>query len=437
MKSNLENNLKNAFDEYELPYNENAWASLSEKLDKLPNTSAPSSKFNLKWIIGGVAVLSITAVVIYSMNNNNSASNFIQTETAQNQVEENQNNTNGNNNENSTSELNTQSTENNLVEPNSIETNAKKLNNLSETGSGSQNTSSEGNKKVDRTTQDKTEQNASSSSKMNSSQNQISSNPNSDNSKPKEKAIVFPDIETLCEGQIVGISNKNESQLIVVSPIGNETAIEKGKTIPYKVNEAGVYTIKHKLTGQNQQFHVNEASKVDFSINDEIQYENGLPYIPLATNSAGSKFEWIFEGNTQRQYGTKAAAHFYKKGTFDITLKASGLNGCESKTVKSVTIDKDYNLLAPSGFMPLSDDYRKNKFIPYALTLRDVQFKMYIYDAKNGAVIFETNSVEGWDGYDRVTRQLVEPNTSYIWRVVLDNPNQDEPREYKGVVVRL
>jgi hypothetical protein len=91
-----------------------------------------------------------------------------------------------------------------------------------------------------------------------------------------------------------------------------------------------------------------------------------------------------------------------------------------------------------NAFTPNSLDERNTSFMPYALTKRDAAFKMIIIDPSNGAVIFETMNVnQPWTGINKNTGEVVEGNKSYVWKVVLQNPENGESPEYMGTVVRL
>ena len=63
---------------------------------------------------------------------------------------------------------------------------------------------------------------------------------------------------------------------------------------------------------------------------------------------------------------------------------------------------------------------------------------MIIIDPSNGAVIFETTSAsQAWQGVNKNTGERVKENTSFVWKVVLQNPEQGESPEYMGTVIRL
>ncbi len=427
MKSNLEQNFKNAFDKYELPYNPDAWNALNDKLDQLkgsPSKSAPTNTF--KWASGiGVALIAVSAI-IYAVVNSSSSQPAAGKKTAQNH---------------DTSVA---------KQPASEEQQYSKDTHSSETvRTGTENITAQDNTGITTGTKQHTAEKYLQdvpAQNRNKHEQTVPSTPNERplasfpivvNTPLREEQVYLPEINDICEGGVLPIANKNNVSIFIVSPNGKETEIKASSSVYYTANEAGTYVIQAKKAPVTSSFTVKEAPKADFTIDLENQYENGIPSIPVQTHSEGNSFTWSFEGSPVKQTGTKAYAHFYKKGTHQVTLTSRNSNGCEASTTKSITIDKDYNLLAPTGFMPLSDDSRKNRFIPVALQHRDTEFKMYIIEPRKGSVIFETSSLEGWNGVDATTNQLVEENKSFIWKVILANPEPGEPREYKGIIMRL
>jgi hypothetical protein len=128
----------------------------------------------------------------------------------------------------------------------------------------------------------------------------------------------------------------------------------------------------------------------------------------------------------------------FSKGLNTISLKVENNNGCKSTTVKSMTVEENYNLLAVTGFEPNHYDSKRNSFIPFALTLRNTPFKMVIIDPKNNKVIYETSdSSKPWDGIDQTTNELVPENSTYIWKVTLYKPEKTEKSEYMGKITRI
>jgi hypothetical protein len=92
--------------------------------------------------------------------------------------------------------------------------------------------------------------------------------------------------------------------------------------------------------------------------------------------------------------------------------------------------------MAVDAFSPLSNDPRKNTFMPYALKERNTGFTLTIIDPKTGGVVYTTkNASEGWDGIDSRTGNLAISGTNYIWKVILTNPLPGEADSYKGILI--
>lgn len=438
MKSNLENNFKNAFEEYELPYNEKAWTSLNEKLDKLQGVNTPKVKpgNTWKWIAGVVAVVS-TVVVFTILNNEKSISNTNKLTVATTE----QKKEGGNENTSVTNEAE-------QVNKSKESVATSDLNKIATTvESGNQKNSSQ---KENTSNQDiKQDSHLNNPAKEQISVNSSTEKDNSNSDKGDgsrfttrntsgtvvRTPIALPKIESVCENTNISVENKNDVSLVIIAPNGSTTTVGERKTIQYKPTEAGIYTISDKQTGDKSTFIVKEAPKVDFTINKETKYENGIPSFLLETHSGGSNFEWNLNGKGTwiRHDRKKAYANFYYKGTYEISLTTTNSEGCKGTITKEITIDEDYNLMAVNSFKPSGIN---NRFIPFALTVRNTEFKLFIIEPRTGRVIFETTSLEGWDGTDRTTNSLAEESKSYAWKVILANPEPGEPKEYKGVVVR-
>lgn len=436
MKSNLDKKFKDAFEKYELPYNPQAWEALNGKLDALQATpKSPTGMNRFKWFGGAAVAIIATSAFIYTIatadkdvNDNTAHSTTKQTESISttNQKETNATATvdNKHNDSNESSISNESSTSHSTPEsavansaittPATNPTQNNTVNNTTQKEATASQTTKQG--AVTKPTEAPSET--------------IGSNENN-----TTFINLLLDLKDMCEGDATKVKNKNATALTIIAPSGKELVVLAHQTIEFKPTETGVYTIASK--NEARTIKVKEAPKLDFNINEELKYENGIPSIPCETYSEASNFVWNFQGCSTKQYGEKAAAHFYKRGEFTITLTAKNTDGCTGSVTKSVTIEENYNLLAPSGFMPKSDDIRKNRFIPIALTLRNTEFKMTIFDPRTGNVVFETNSTEGWDGFDRNTRQLVDENKSFAWKVVLGNPEVGEQKEYSGIVVRM
>lgn len=439
MKSNLEQSFKNAFEEYEMSYNPQSWDALSNKLDKIQIGKPTGSSSMSSKVVGGIIAAAVitTIGIIYFQNSETPSEGKIASTYEKS----------------SDSKLESKTSDKTVTPFNSDKATDHSVNNSSNltvqkdesTSLLTNNTTAENNKTTNSQEQKKQNSITTSSTEVAQQKNSaINSSGNlSSDHKRSDIVVNLPTVKipmiqkVVCEKSTITIPNSNSVELEVTAPSGKITKLQPSKNSDYKTYEAGTYYIGSKYTTDISSFVVKENPRVDFTMNDEIKYENGIPSIPMESNSDATNFEWNFENIAQKQYGAKANAHFYKKGTYEVTLKARKSFGCETNVSKNITIDEDYNLLAPSGFIPQSNDIRKSRFIPYALTVRNTDFKLFIIEPKTGNTIFETTSIEGWDGIDKTTGQMVEENKPYVWKVILATPEPGERNEYSGVVVRL
>lgn len=422
MKGNLENKITEAFNEFEMPYNPKAWTALSQQLDKVQPVTPKTGGGNLlAWSAGIAAAVITTAVVLlWNKSDEQIPEKRITVENkATNNATENQA-INSVNNKSTVSSKSTPISDNTAL---SVE----------KTPAVKENTTTATQVEADKRTIAPIEKTVETITPTSVVIAPVIKTPKS------EASFILPVLNNVyCKNETINIENKNESDLVVVAPNGKETKIAAKKTTSITAIESGeylVYSAKNATTTKS--FIVKESKVVDFTVYDEEKYSNGLPSIQLEAANNGTNYEWIVEGLKEKKSGKTTTVHLYNKGTYHVTLKARNLEGCESIVTKNVYIDEDYNLLAPSAFMPLSSDRRKNTFIPYALLERNTGFKLTIIHPKSGFTLFETTSTEGWNGVDMNTNQLVDFNYTYIWKVTLTNPEPGEKSEYKGVVTML
>lgn len=181
--------------------------------------------------------------------------------------------------------------------------------------------------------------------------------------------------------------------------------------------------------------------KIDFTASNQTFYEKGLPFNSLSANVEARKYTWTNERGEILSRDKNADIHLFASGTHQITLTIENLNGEKQSVTKPVRCEVNYNLLAVTGFNPSSNDTRNNTFLPFALlkTERNVPFNMQIIDPKTGQVIFETKNADNpWDGMDRRTNQMVPVNSTYIWRVNIQEKAIGEPtNRYQGTITRI
>lgn len=244
-----------------------------------------------------------------------------------------------------------------------------------------------------------------------------------------EPNLVMP--SNVCLGDEIHFNYLSDNDFWIVDPTGSKTVFNS----TFKPQMDGKFSVFSgaKTLGS---FSVLPTPKIDFTILDNDQFENGLPIAKFTASGNAQNFQWMI--NNKKSIGTDCQVHLFQKGRYPIHLSAQNSSGCVTEITKEITIEADYNLLAATAFDIQSRDKRNNSFIPFALTQRLVDFSMIIIDPKDGGILFETNEATNpWTGIDRRSGQLVETNKPYIWKVVLKNPELGEKTDYKGVITRF
>lgn len=119
-----------------------------------------------------------------------------------------------------------------------------------------------------------------------------------------------------------------------------------------------------------------------------------------------------------------------KEGDYPVKLLVVNEFGCVDSVYQYITVEEDFNLLAPDAFSPNGDGLN-DFFMPEALRIRDLSFKLTIYS--NNQPIFETTDrYNPWKGV-LPNGTLANPGTSYPWVVQLTNEKGDE-EYYSGTV---
>jgi hypothetical protein len=252
--------------------------------------------------------------------------------------------------------------------------------------------------------------------------------------------VTISPVSSLCLGEATEIKNTNSVDILIISSTDKTIVVKAKTTILLTPKSSGEYEIGY-LKGDNfiskEKFNVIAGPRADFDIDSEISYnEKGLPTVSFKANANANEYNWTFEKHGHSIDTKEAEVHYYKAGTYKITLTTTGENGCKTSETNKITV-KDYNLLA-SNAINLSDESGKNNtFMPYALTVRNTRFTLTILDPVSGETIFQTiDPSQPWDGTDKRTGNLVT-GSNFIWNVVIANPQPGENANYKGVITRL
>jgi len=171
---------------------------------------------------------------------------------------------------------------------------------------------------------------------------------------------------------------------------------------------------------------------------DPISYETGVPVVHITAESNAQQIDWTSSNGHFIQQKSKSIEFYaWNKQTYKVSAKLSQ-EDCNLSESIQIQQDQTYNLLAVNAFNPQSRDERNARFMPYALTIRDVQFQLIIIDPDNGSVLYKTSDAQNaWDGIDQRNGQLIPAQKAYIWKVVLENPLPGEKNTYTGTIVRI
>jgi hypothetical protein len=231
--------------------------------------------------------------------------------------------------------------------------------------------------------------------------------------------------------------------MTLIFPSGKKVSVAESATENIKLSEEGKYELlvnsKQKET-YNSFFSVFENPRATLLVEDKLNYETGLPIIRGEVQTFEENIKWKVDKVVSASSSKAKTADFYffEKGQFELEVIVSNEKGCSSIETKTISISEDYNLLAVNAFDPLSDDSRKNTFMPYALSKRNSAFSLIIIDPDNGGIVFESSDASNpWDGIDKRNGKLVSESKTFIWKVTLTSPEKNEKSVYKGTITRI
>ncbi|MEO9531892.1 MAG: PKD domain-containing protein [Crocinitomicaceae bacterium] len=434
----FDHKMKESAEGFEAPYSPAAWEAVSSQLG--PAYSV------WKWVAGSAAVVAAIVGTVYftstpddntviSDTNDNTSE-----ELATNNVETNSELTNKTFDTNSNdviAENNDEIVDNSAN--NNVENNGQSIdqnntpNNLNNGGPDLTNNHIEGN--------DVNNNNGNDNTANHNNDNGLSDQPTVETEKVYESDGKFTLSSTvICAGEkcVVVPTNAN-SELKYVWNFG-DGSLASGITVDHKYERAGEFTIslevKHPNTNKTiastkETIVVNALPKTDFTWEQTNEILPAVNFINLTDEAV--QWAWNIKGlkqSTQNDFEYT----FRKAGKYMVDLTAVNEYGCQKSVQKTILIEKDYNLLAPTAFSP-NGDFQNDKFIPKALQImEDVQFTMNIMD-KSGELVYTTQNVnEPWDGVNMNDNAQLPAGSAYIWRVVLTNKN-GEKELYEGQVI--
>ncbi|MDX1653211.1 MAG: hypothetical protein R3277_12000 [Brumimicrobium sp.] len=426
MKNNLEKTLKEQLENFEVPYDENAWVSLEKQLDA--RSSAGGNSSALKWIAASIIVAGV-AVGSYILLSNPHSQPANRTLAESVEIEK---------NENQLPKVVSEDEQNKNVDPVIKETpsDVNQINSLTENKTSERESLTEKKESVGKQT--KEDQHVYPGTPAVHKNEEPASVGVQESKLPKVHFIAGNvSKNVVCAGEAIQITNNGSKSDIVRFSVNGEI-IELKKAHSYKFVPTSETDVRFMDDKNNViemvTLRVNDLPQPDFTVEANI-YENGLPVTNCQTYGDYEVLTWRFN-NSSVQEGKSVTHHFFDKGDQLVQLTVKDFNGCENTVSKQVRIENQYNLMAVEAFKPNGTDPRNKSFMPFSLTQRDVKFTMTIIDPRTNEVIYTSQDAgNAWTGIDQRTGKMTPSETVYIWKVQIHNPLPNERPVYAGTVV--
>ncbi|MCB0790598.1 MAG: PKD domain-containing protein [Flavobacteriales bacterium] len=214
-------------------------------------------------------------------------------------------------------------------------------------------------------------------------------------------------------------------------PDPEHTFAKSGKfEVMLSLSNSGGGNIRNKPSSDLIVIHEAPAAKFNALKQD---FAGHIPSVHFENRSeGGANYFWDFGDGT-----TSTIAHpdhvFRKQGVYHVELSVTNENGCVDQSMRDVRIEKDYNLDAPGSFSPNGDGIDE-LFMPEALRTLGVRFHLAIHDATTGRKVYETTDAsKPWTGrYDN--KGELCPAGDYVWMVEINEAAHLGDITYDGKV---
>jgi hypothetical protein len=254
----------------------------------------------------------------------------------------------------------------------------------------------------------------------------------------QENFIPIISKKSICLNEEIDIENPYKHHFImVVYSDGSQEQLAPNKGVHFVASSPGVIKVMHNNITEQLTVLVPD-NKLYIESDPTLIYEQGIPTVKFTVSGNDQAVTWTSTIKNHEVKNEQFIVHPFKEKQVKVHASSTDKNGCAVSETKTITMKETYNLLAPTGFSPSNIDARLNRFMPYALLQRNTPFELIIIDTKNGATLFQTNDENNaWDGIDRRTGELVPEGSIWAWKVVLKYPQVGENPEYSGTITRL
>ncbi len=204
----------------------------------------------------------------------------------------------------------------------------------------------------------------------------------------------------------------------------------------HKYAKSGSYDVSLSVTSDKGQINttvVNDMINIRPAPNASFLWEfvNDIPDAPavriinVSTNAIS--YDWNFnDGANSKQMNPETAIDI--KGKKMIALTARNEHGCIDAAVKTISINSDFALNAPSAFTP-----GRETFMPSGLKQSKANFVMTIYTVSGEKVYETSNRLKGWDG-KIAGIGVASSGESFRWKIIITNDLTKEQKYFNGTL---
>lgn len=412
MKNSFFGRIKTSLDNYEEQYNPAHWNDLQKRLEKL-QPSKPSSNIGKKIILSAAAVVAVVAVVYYFFNNNSEnkrQEKVLVQQTAvvkeNPKVAEQSNNptieqTNAEQPKPKNQESKTAEQPNNkIIEQSKVESQIK---------------NQEASKNINPPIETKT----------------------SETVQPETSALTAAfkcNKNMICAGEPIELTSDNKiSSCNYRWEFGDgQTSHEQNPKHIYK--KEGTYSVKLKVESPKDKKSDEQIAKNLVTVrpvpNVDLKYSSADENFSAVNFEASGKdiFQWRWDFGDKQISEEQNPSHIYnKKGSYEAVVTATNNFACAATARRIVSIEHDYNLLAPNSFSPNGDGLN-DTWIPVALQNGESVFTLTIFDKSNNLVYTTSNKNAPWDGVNAKAGDM------FFWKAEVKEKN-GKASSYNGFIV--
>ncbi|MCI5058609.1 MAG: PKD domain-containing protein [Flavobacteriales bacterium] len=266
-----------------------------------------------------------------------------------------------------------------------------------------------------------------------------------ENTAPKDLAAFSSSTKNVCANQSVQFYPENVAEGVsYMWYFGDGHSSEEVMPV-HKYQSGGQYNVSlevHNIQTSElldskkvlSAIQVQDAPDASFTWNKNSYLAADPALIFRANIGDAQSIQWNFDDGSF-DTGQEVRHIYRKKGSYTVSMEVTSNSNCKSKSVEVVSIDKDWNLLAPNGFTPDGNNIN-DLWFPQALIegpYSQYPFQLRVVHRNTGKTVFTSNtSNKQWDGRFEGQSQKAKTGDAFAWFVIVKTEFGEE--EYTGAI---